>query len=793
MKKETKIKNRARIVMALLLVITTVFTGFGNMGVAKIEAAEGDTQITELNVNVDWSKVPSLTVGNEIGSFPNINLPNISKEVITVDSPDITDYVQYNWAVKLNQEHVDNGYILQDEYNKYSVYHNLAPLLNLDFKKSYTISENDTYYCYAVIGAKSGYKFADSNGVDVSNIVKRNIPDILALTDGEPGKEGTSVALFLVVGTPSEIENNKAMAKGYKYDAASKKLTILSDVGMDAWGNDSSIERTEITSVEIADGVTKISENAFKTCDALTSITIPDSVTTIGKCAFANCKNLEEITIPASVTDIGDQAFEGTHALEKVVMKGMQPANIGSDVFMDSKFVTEVKRGIKVPMPALKDYQSPEQSNWINYYDFIEGYKIGGYTFDATTGKLTIMSNVGAKYWNQSCGGDVDKDDVISVEIREGVTEIPEYAFEDCGALTSVSISDSVSTIGDWAFAGATALKKVIMEGTTPASIGKEIFRNTGFVNSNIRAIKVPTGLVETYQGAWGDWKAYIALETSGELDKKAEVAEDSPIKGAELANSKDELLNASGIFTENEKQQIENGANANVWLELNKVDLSTVSKADQTAILDKAKAYMGEGTELTYFDASLFKQIEGQSAQKVSEPGISIKLTIKIPTELLSTDKNVDRQYTIIRLHNGLAEEITGTFDETTGEFTFETDKFSTYAIAYKDTVKSNGGNQNGNDEQNGNGDQNGNGSQNGNTTGNSNGNQTVAAGNTTNTTSTGNNANTVASKNTSGTGTGVASSTPDTGDNSNIAIWLVVALMSLVVFVTAYKKRKA
>ena len=59
---------------------------------------------------------------------------------------------------------------------------------------------------------------------------------------------------------------------------------------------------TEVTSVNIPNGVTSIADNAFIMNENLTSVTIPNSVTSIGGSAFFNCKSLASITIPNSVT-----------------------------------------------------------------------------------------------------------------------------------------------------------------------------------------------------------------------------------------------------------------------------------------------------------------------------------------------------------------------------------------------------------------------------------------------------------------------------------------------------------
>ena len=46
------------------------------------------------------------------------------------------------------------------------------------------------------------------------------------------------------------------------------------------------------TNVVIPNGILKINNSAFSSCESLTSITIPNSVTTIGYSNFSNCKSL---------------------------------------------------------------------------------------------------------------------------------------------------------------------------------------------------------------------------------------------------------------------------------------------------------------------------------------------------------------------------------------------------------------------------------------------------------------------------------------------------------------------
>ena len=66
-----------------------------------------------------------------------------------------------------------------------------------------------------------------------------------------------------------------------------------------------------LTSVVIPSGVTYIGDS-FSECTKLTNVTIPDSVTSIGSYAFDGCTSLTSIAIPSGVTDIGNRAFRDT-------------------------------------------------------------------------------------------------------------------------------------------------------------------------------------------------------------------------------------------------------------------------------------------------------------------------------------------------------------------------------------------------------------------------------------------------------------------------------------------------
>ena len=84
-------------------------------------------------------------------------------------------------------------------------------------------------------------------------------------------------------------------------------------------------ERRDIRSVKINNGVTSISDSAFRDCTAITSISIPNSVTTIGYGAFYGCTSLTSVNLPTSANTIGDNLFSGCTSLKSINIPGNIP------------------------------------------------------------------------------------------------------------------------------------------------------------------------------------------------------------------------------------------------------------------------------------------------------------------------------------------------------------------------------------------------------------------------------------------------------------------------------------
>lgn len=112
------------------------------------------------------------------------------------------------------------------------------------------------------------------------------------------------------------------------------------------------------------------------------------------------------------------------------------------------------------------------------------------------------------------------------------------------------------------------------------------------------------------------------------------------------------------------------------------------VKEVEADGIDEKVKndiaATLENGVIATYLDIEVILEL-ATNKSVISELSDKISLTIALPKDLKNTDKTVERVYYIIREHNGVVEKLEANLNED-GTLSFESDKFSTYAVAYED-----------------------------------------------------------------------------------------------------------
>ena len=209
------------------------------------------------------------------------------------------------------------------------------------------------------------------------------------------------------------------------------------------------------------------------------STVIPNSITSIGHGAFHNCAGLKSIEIPASVASIGDMAFYRCTGLTSVTSQ--IPVDklfeINSSVFGSVDFNACT---LYVPYGAKAKYHAT--AGWNEFTNIVEASMADGscganvnWTFE--NGVLTItdngaMDDYSAPFYTPWFNY---KNDIKTVVIENGVTNVGNNALTECAYLTDVSLGNSVKSIGAVAFRGCMRLKCIEIPNSV-TSIGNEAF-----------------------------------------------------------------------------------------------------------------------------------------------------------------------------------------------------------------------------------------------------------------------------------------------------------------------------
>ena len=140
---------------------------------------------------------------------------------------------------------------------------------------------------------------------------------------------------------------------------------------------------------------------------------------------------------------------------------------------------------------------------------------------------------------------------------------------------------------------------------------------------------------------------------------------------------SRDEIIDIlieNKEITANELSEVAEGKKIEIVLE--------VKEAQTNELIETSTKGYKVGK---YLDITLYKSVNGTN-ESIHELTKVLKVTIKVPEELINKDSKTKREYYIARSHNGKVDILETKYDEKTNSLTFETDKFSDYAIIYKD-----------------------------------------------------------------------------------------------------------
>ena len=201
---------------------------------------------------------------------------------------------------------------------------------------------------------------------------------------------------------------------------------------------------------------TEIPDNAFSGCISLTSVTIAESITSIGASAFEGCSSITSISLPESVTIISEALFKGCTNLMSMPISD-KVTSIGASAFEGCSSLE------KITTPEVTLEETPEPTPEVTPEETPEP------TLEETPEVIPeSVTSIGASAF-EGCSS------LKNVVLPESVAIISDAVFKGCSNLKSMPISDKVTEIGASAFEGCSSLGNI----TIPAnvvSVGESAF-----------------------------------------------------------------------------------------------------------------------------------------------------------------------------------------------------------------------------------------------------------------------------------------------------------------------------
>lgn len=144
------------------------------------------------------------------------------------------------------------------------------------------------------------------------------------------------------------------------------------------------------------------------------------------------------------------------------------------------------------------------------------------------------------------------------------------------------------------------------------------------------------------------------------------------------IASATDQLLNLAKL-SEDENKAVKAGNKTQFVLSASGM---TPTKEEIALI----QSVLGNNVIGQYLNLNLTLKISGREDRQITDLSAPMYIAITIPQNLVNHDSSIERIYRIVRIHDGVATLIDGTYDAAKNQFTFATDGFSTYALVYED-----------------------------------------------------------------------------------------------------------
>ena len=216
-----------------------------------------------------------------------------------------------------------------------------------------------------------------------------------------------------------------------------------------------------------------------------------------------------------------------------------------------------------------------------------------------------------------------------------------------------------------------------------PNYVGKVSTTITGGTYSSSVAKYVPSEYVETKVN-----NEYIVAKKEVKVDTPT-IDTTKPVEEVTIGVKEDKNLNDALKEALKDSKIDVSDISAIILVEITNQKESEVPTEATNSINNLAKEN-GKIKLLSFFDITLAvkNNVTGEALGTLTELNNKIQFNMALPENLTKVEEGYTRKYYIVRYHDGKSEMIPATVDGNV--ITFESDKFSTYALAYEDTKNS-------------------------------------------------------------------------------------------------------
>lgn len=304
--------------------------------------------------------------------------------------------------------------------------------------------------------------------------------------------------------------------------------------------------------------------------------------------------------------------------------------------------------------------------------------EINGGKFKAATPKWTLNCNDGSKTPIIVKGGSFYNFDPSNADVGEGEIVVPEgYKVVKNGDWYTVYGTHTI-TVKDVEGGKVTANKTKAIVGETIA-LTVETKEGYKLERIDVDADRMGDSLIgtttfEMFNSDVTVTPVFTKLKTNAEVPNNVANAEKVESMLIEALKENKEL--AEAIKNKNVEIKVEVKEK-----EVTKTEKETIGTAVNQKDTDLKVA--------NYIDITIIVKDadNGDSLGKLSTVKEAITFTVAVPENLPKLEEGYERIFYIVRNHNGEIDLLDAT--EANGELKFKSDKFSTYAIAYKDVKK--------------------------------------------------------------------------------------------------------